>query len=271
MRRTTAWSCSLIERRDLLTASEIIVLVLIATLGYGMALLWYMASKNRWRMCERTIYDLPINESQIRRELRNSLHAPTHALILLAALYVGLFRNTSVTSFLVTTAVTTIWAEIWHYSSHRAFHLRALHWIHMEHHRSRLNSPFTAISFSFVEKLIFDLGLLAPLAVIDYWASLNFFGVAAWYIGYLLINSFSHANFELKADTYNRWLGKVLTSTTYHSLHHSRYTGNYGLGSRILDRIFRTEWDDYEALYARITQEKKPLATLRERAPSGAA
>ena len=44
-------------------------------------------------------------------------------------------------------------------------------------------------------------------------------------------------------------MGKMLTTTTYHSLHHSRYTGNYGLGTRVLDRIFGTEWEDYERLY----------------------
>ena len=85
----------------------------------------------------------------------------------------------------------------------------------------------------------------------DAFLSLNAYGVAAWYIGYLVINSFSHANFELKSKDYNRWLGKLLTSTTYHSLHHSRYTGNYGLG-RVLDRLFKTEWDDYEQLYEQI-------------------
>ncbi|HET9536780.1 MAG TPA: sterol desaturase family protein, partial [Mesorhizobium sp.] len=90
--------------------------------------------------------------------------------------------------------------------------------------------------------------------------------IAAWYIGYLVINSFSHANFELKSTDYNRWLGKVLTSTTYHSLHHSRYTGNYGLGTRVLDRLFKTEWDDYEQLYDRISRERRPLGKLRERA-----
>jgi sterol desaturase/sphingolipid hydroxylase (fatty acid hydroxylase superfamily) len=159
---------------------------------------------------------------------------------------------------------------VWHYGSHRAFHLRALHWIHLEHHKSRLNSCLTAISFSFTEKLVFDLGLLGPLAVVDYFFSLNAFGIAGWYIGYLVINSFSHANFELKSRDHNRWMGKVLTSTTYHSLHHSRYTGNYGLGTRILDRVFKTEWDDYEALYDRISGERRPLSKLRERAAPSA-
>jgi sterol desaturase/sphingolipid hydroxylase (fatty acid hydroxylase superfamily) len=209
---------------------------------------------------------LPIDAQQIKREMRNSLHAPIHAVILAAFLYLGFFRDTSFASFFYSALLTTIWAEVWHYGSHRAFHLRALHWIHLEHHKSRLNSFLTAISFSFTEKLVFDIGLLGALAIVDYFFALNAFGIAAWYIGYLVINSFSHANFELKSRDYNRWLGKVLTSTTYHSLHHSRYTGNYGLGTRVLDRLFKTEWDDYEQLYDRISHERRPLGKLRERA-----
>ncbi len=242
-----------------------VVLLVIATLGHAMALVWYLAAKNNWKMCERTIYDLPFKADQIRRELKNSIHTPIHAVILSAFLYLGFFQNTSFISFLLSGLATAVWAEIWHYGSHRAFHLSALHWIHLEHHRSHLNSPFTAISFSFSEKLIFDVGLLGVLTAADYFCSLNFFGIAAWYIGYLIINSFSHANFELKPRDYNRWSGKVLTSTTYHSLHHSRYTGNYGLGTRVLDKLFKTEWKDYERLYDRISREGKPLAKLRER------
>jgi len=249
-----------------LTAAEIAMLLVIATLGHVLALLWHLAGRWNWRICERVIYDLPINNDQIRRELRSSLHTPIHAVILAAFLYLGFFNNTSWASFFYSVIATTVWAEIWHYGSHRAFHLRPLHWIHVEHHRSRLNSPLTAISFSFAEKLIFDIGLLAPLALVDQIVSLNPFGIAAWYIGYLVINSFSHANFELKPRHFNRLLGKFLTSATYHSLHHSRYIGNYGLGTRVLDRLFKTEWDDYEKLYDRISLERKPLRALRERA-----
>ena len=249
-------------------AAQIVVLLVIAGLGHAMALYWYVALKNAWKICRRTIYALPINDKQIRREFKNSLHAPMHAVILLAFVLLGCYHNTTWLSFFLSAILTIVWAEIWHYASHRAFHLRALHWIHAEHHKSHLNTPFTAISFSFTEKLVFDIGLLALLAVVDRVVSLNFFGVAAWYIGYLVINSFSHANFELKSKDYNRLLGKVLTSTTYHSLHHSRYTGNYGLGTRVLDRLFQTEWEDYERLYDRICDEKRPLKKLSEKVPA---
>ena len=248
-----------------MTVAQIVVLLVIAFLGHAMALFWYLAVTRKWRISQRVIYDLPIPKEQIRRELRNSVHTPIHAVILAGCLALGLFRNTGVASFVYSAVLTTVWAEIWHYASHRAFHLPRLHWIHVEHHRSRLNSWLTAISFSFSEKLIFDVGLLGVLAVVDQFISLNFYGIAGWYIGYLIINSFSHANFEFRPKNYNRGPGKVLTTTTYHSLHHSRYTGNYGLGTRVLDRIFGTEWEDYERLYDRVSTEQAPLRKLRER------
>ena len=249
------------------TVAEIAVLVLIAGLGHAMALCWYLAVTYKCRIGERTIYDLPIPREQIKRELRNSIHAPMHAVLLAIFLWLGFFHNRSFAAFIYSGIATTVWAEIWHYVSHRAFHLRIFHWIHLEHHRSRINSCLTAISFSFTERLVFDIGMLVPLAVADYFLSLNFFGIAAWFVAYLVINSFSHANFELKSKNYNHWRGKVLTTTTYHSLHHSRYTGNYGAATRVLDRIFKTEWEDYERLYDRITGEERPLTKLRERVP----
>jgi sterol desaturase/sphingolipid hydroxylase (fatty acid hydroxylase superfamily) len=248
----------------MISTAEWVTLFVIAVLGHVMALFWYLAVQRQWRISRRVIYDLPIKPQQLRRELRNSLHSPIHAVMLTGFLLLGCFDNRSWMSFFGTLALAAVWAEIWHYGSHRAFHIRALHWIHAEHHRSHLNTPFTAISFSFSEKLIFDLGFLGVLAIVDWWISLNFFGVAGWFVGYLIINSFSHANFEPKSASYVRWLGRYLTTTTYHSLHHSRYTGNYGLGTRFLDRLFGTEWEDYEPLYDRITHDQ-PLGRLGER------
>jgi lathosterol oxidase len=247
-----------------MTPAVVSVLLLIAVLPHALALLLYLASKHRWKPTRRPIYDLPFKSKQIKQELRNSLYSPMHAVILLGFLSLGSLANRAPLSFLYTLVLTTVWAEIWHYASHRAFHLRALHWIHAEHHRSQLNSPFTAMSFSFTEKLVFDVGLLGLLAIVDQFVELNFFGIAVWYAGYLVMTALGHANFELKPEDYNSSLGKVLTSAVYHSLHHSRYTGNYGLGTRLLDRIFRTEWEDYERVYDRICREQRPLTRLRE-------
>ena len=44
----------------------------------------------------------------------------------------------------------------------------------------------------------------------------------------------------------------LVSSATDHGRSH-RYTGNYGLGTRVLDRLFGTEWDDYAVVYERIS------------------
>jgi sterol desaturase/sphingolipid hydroxylase (fatty acid hydroxylase superfamily) len=233
-----------------------------------MALVWYLAGAYNWSIAARRIYDLPISKKQLQREFRNSLHAPMHAVMIAPLLYLGFFANTTWLSLVLSLLLATVWAEIWHYTSHRAFHVEWLHWIHREHHKSHLNSWLTAISFSFFEKLFFDAGYLGLLAAVDTRVSLNFVGIALWYIGYLAINSFSHANFEMKSPSYVGFAGRALTTTTYHALHHSRYVGNYGLGTRFLDRLFKTEWEDYEPLYQQITKEQQPLRKLSERPAS---
>jgi lathosterol oxidase len=247
------------------TIAESLTLVVVGVLGHVMALFWYMAVKFQWGVCGRCIYDLPISPVQIRRELKNSVHAPIHAVLLTALLALGFFRGTGVVAFVWSAALAIVWAEIWHYASHRAFHLPSLHWIHEEHHLSHLNTWLTAISFSFTEKLIFDAGFLGLFVLLGRVMPLNFFGIAAWYMGYLVVNSFSHANFEIKSSTYVHGLGTILTSTTYHSLHHSRYNGNYGLGTRFLDQLFGTEWEDYERFYDRVARMQKPLRRLSDR------
>src|ERR1700694_1623914 len=94
---------------------EIASLLLIGVLGAAMALFWYLAVKNHWKISELTIYDLPIGNQQIKRELKNSIHAPMHAVILAAFLYLGFFQNSSPASFVGSALTTTVWAEVWHY------------------------------------------------------------------------------------------------------------------------------------------------------------
>jgi hypothetical protein len=48
-----------------MTTPEIVLLIIIATLGHAMALLWHLAVTRKWKICERTIYALPISSAQI--------------------------------------------------------------------------------------------------------------------------------------------------------------------------------------------------------------
>ncbi|OAN69185.1 hypothetical protein A8B78_04895 [Jannaschia sp. EhC01] len=247
-----------------MTAGEAAILCVVAVIGHLMALFWLCVEDYEVDLSRDQIYDLPIKDAQVRRELKNSLHTPMHAVILLLALLVGLFEARGLGTFLWTLVLTALWAEVWHYASHRAFHLKSLHWIHAEHHKSRLSSPFTALSFSFTEKLIFDLGIVGGMALLGLFIELNFYGIATWFVGYLIINSYGHANYEIRGEGFMALKGTVLTSTVYHALHHSRYTGNYGLGTRVLDRLFKTEWPDAAAAFDKVVVHKEPLHALRE-------
>ena len=248
-----------------MTSTQWLVLGLVATIGHVMAWVWYRADKRQATICRKRIYAIEAKPAQWRREFINSLYIPIHAVFLAIPALGGFFLARSVTSFFLSLLLTFVWAEIWHYVSHRAMHHKSLLWIHREHHKSQINTPLTALSFSFTEKLVFDLGLLLPLMLVDTLLALNFFGIAAWFIGYLVINSFSHANFEFRPAGFTRHVGLIVTSTTYHALHHSRYTGNYGLGTRVLDRWLGTESADYEAVYQQITSAAQPLKRLKER------
>lgn len=247
------------------TSAQISMLVLVAVLGHLMAFGWYTVDKRRHRLCQKRIYDVPFPKDQLRREAWNSLHTPLHAVMLAASLGLGAFSNTSVWSFFGSLLGTAAWAEVWHYFSHRLLHLRPLFWIHEEHHKSHLNSPLTAISFSFSEKFIFNIGLIGFLMLVDLVVSVNFFGVAGWYVAYLIVNSYGHANFEIRSKRFLEIPGKYIATTVYHSLHHSRFVKNYGLGTRFLDKAFGTEWADYEDVYARVTSDLVPLTKLSEK------
>ena len=254
-----------VQIASMLSTVDILLLLGVATLGHVMAIIWLFSDRQAWKFCQIKIYDLKIENAQVRRELKNSLHTPTHAVLLLITISAGAFGGDGSVALISSVIVTFLIAEVWHFVSHRMMHTKTLHWIHAEHHKSRICSPFTAISFSFWEKIIFDLGIIIPLVILDQTIlPIDATGVLLWFAGYLIINSYSHANFEFRKWPYPRRLGKFMTSTTYHALHHSRYTGNYGLGTRFLDRAFKTEWEDYEGVFERVTEQKTPLKRLKE-------
>ena len=211
---------------------------------------------------------------QRAREIRNSwLTAPIHAVLFFAFATGSALRTAPESAGLAvaTFLLTFVWTEVWHYASHVAMHTKALHFIHKEHHRSRVTEPWTSVSFSVLEKLIFSLGILGFLALVSRWVGLSLFGIFAYYLLYFFTNTLGHANFEIRRPGYyTRVMGSLFNSPTYHALHHARYTRNYGLITPWLDRLFATEWSDVPAVQTRVALGE-PLTHLSERvAPEGA-
>lgn len=216
----------------------------------------------------RRVYNLHADQEQLREELNNSwLTSPLHSVLIGTALYTNFLVAAPETwlVFVYTFLIVFVWTEIWHYFSHRAMHHKSLLWIHREHHKSKVTNPLSSISFSFLEKLIFSVGIIGPVALLSWVMPVSFYGIVAYYVFYFVTNTLGHSNFEIREPGYaNTWIGKVINTPTYHAMHHARYVKNYGLITSTLDRLFNTMWEDYDKVQSRAAAEQ-PLNKLSER------
>jgi sterol desaturase/sphingolipid hydroxylase (fatty acid hydroxylase superfamily) len=144
-------------------------------------------------------------------------------------------------------------------------HHKALLWIHREHHKSKITNPMSSISFSFMEKLIFSVGIIAPVAALSSIMPISFYGIVAYYLFYFVTNVLGHSNFEIREPGYAKtWIGRIINTPAYHAMHHARYVKNYGLITSTLDRMFNTMWEDYDKVQTRAAMDQ-PLEKLSER------
>ena len=239
-----------------------VMLVVIAH-GFVLGVEWFARHRS-----VKPVFSVSEPPGQRAREIRNSwLTTPIHAALFFTLAVSGALHTAPETASVAvgTFLLTFLWTEVWHYASHVAMHTKALHFIHKEHHRSRVTDPWTSVSFSLLEKLIFSLGILGFLALASRWCELSLFGIFAYYVLYFFTNALGHANFEFrKPGYYTRFMGRVFNSPTYHTLHHARYIKNYGLMTPWLDRLFSTEWPDVPEVQTRAASGA-PLTRLTER------
>lgn len=137
--------------------------------------------------------------------------------------------------------------DAWFYAWHRLFHHPLLfRHIHSVHHKSVDVNPFTSYSFHAVEAVVLGLwivpaALLLPIPMTAL-TVLQAVGLAN--------NVMSHLGYELMP----RWILRVpllrwTNTATFHSLHHTRLRGNFGLHTRLWDRLFGTEVPEYEQVF----------------------
>ena len=106
----------------------------------------------------------------------------------------------------------------------------------------------TSFSFHLVEAALLTRWLL-PVALVF---PLPFVPLMVMQILGLANNVMAHLGFELLTRWWVRTpILRWSNSATYHSLHHQRFHGNYGLTTRVWDRLFGTEIDDYEEQFVR--------------------
>lgn len=140
--------------------------------------------------------------------------------------------------------------DLWFYGVHRFLHTPwAFKHVHSVHHRSVEVTPFSSYSFHPLEGFLLGAWIYPVALVVPLYLPL----VGALQVIGLANNVMSHLGYEL----WPKWLLKVpglkwVNSATFHSLHHNKVTGNFGLMLRVWDRMLGTEVPGYdEAFLAR--------------------
>jgi sterol desaturase/sphingolipid hydroxylase (fatty acid hydroxylase superfamily) len=195
------------------------------------------------------------NAAQVKREVLHTLSTLAGGMLTAGLLMVLKSKGmTSIDTNETSIGIVLLWLvgglvfnDLWFYSVHRLMHHPNLYrYVHALHHKSVDVSPFSSYSFHVVEAIVLGLWMV-PAAI--------FLPIPMITIGVLQViglanNVMSHLGYEFLP----KWILKVpllrmTNSATFHSLHHTRLKGNFGLHSRVWDRLFGTEVSDYEAVF----------------------
>ena len=218
----------------------------------------YYAVRNLTWVRAKRIYQLPWAKGQIRQELILAVRSlAVDALVVAVALETGLLKINSdlePRSALLMFVLIFIWFEAWFYYGHRLLHTKLLYRFHHQHHTAQVTSPWTSLNFSIVERLYLIVGaLFVPVVWTWVQGPVPFAGVVAYFLFNYVFNVYGHLNVEFYPENYNnKLISNIWNSVTYHAIHHARYQGHYGLFTPIFDRLHKTDFPDYKALYKKV-------------------
>ena len=133
------------------------------------------------------------------------------------------------------------------YFIHRLFHHPLLFkHLHSGHHYSTKPTPWTSFALDPPEAMIQGLFLLVVVFIIP----LHFLVLASLLLTMTLWAVLNHLGFELfDSSLASHWLGKWFIGSTYHSIHHRKYTVHYGLYFTFWDRLLNTYDSNYESSF----------------------
>lgn len=142
-----------------------------------------------------------------------------------------------------------VFTEVWFYLCHRAMHSRSLFWIHRQHHTALVVDPLTSLSFSLAERALLLGGIVLFVILWSRVLPVTAAGIALYGFTNYALNVLGHSNVEIFPGWFARsTVGRWLVTPTYHSLHHLRYRGHYGLFTTVLDRLGKSVFDDYDQI-----------------------
>jgi len=230
----------------------------------GLGFAWEGSAAGR----RRRIFALPVPAGQRRREaLANLGFVALATAAFTAAVAGGLLRAdaSGVGPALATFFTCLVGFEAYYFAQHRALHTRALVRFHRWHHASRITTPLSGQSLGIVEALGWIGGLVLFPALLSQLGLLHAGALVTYLLASAAGNIIGHANAEphprSSGERGKSWLTHPFT---YHALHHARWTGHYGLGMTVLDRLLGSEWSDWPKLHARVVAGE-PMRSFKDR------
>ncbi len=129
--------------------------------------------------------------------------------------------------------------DSWFYLTHRIMHHPKLFkHTHAGHHRSVQPTPWASFSFDPIEAassawLLPVMALFIPI----HWVT------ALVILMLMTVNAvFNHAGWEVYPKRWvEGWWGRHVITASHHNLHHTKFTGNYGLYFRFWDKVCGTD------------------------------
>ena len=208
----------------------------------------------------------------VKREIRNSIFSLiiftlVDILIYAAQLkgYTKIYNHVDAYGwpYLVLSVVIIMFLhDAWFYWVHRLMHHPLLYkHVHRVHHQSTDPSPFAAFSFHPFEALL-EAGVYVVFAFL---LPVHMAALWAWQLLQLTLNVIAHLGYEIYPRGFNtHWLLKFKTPSTHHNMHHEKFKGNYGLYFTWWDKLFKTEFEDYNEVYDQI-QDRIENSEVKER------
>ncbi len=164
--------------------------------------------------------------------------------------------------YLVFSAVALIVLhDAYFYWTHRAMHHPRLYkHVHRVHHLSTNPSPWAAYAFAPAEAAVHGTFVL----FVALFMPLHPLALIVWLVYMIGRNVQGHLGIELFPSGFaTHWLGRHLTTTTHHDMHHRRVRSNFGLYFTFWDRLMGTTHPDYEREFEAVATRRRSAASPR--------
>jgi len=121
---------------------------------------------------------------------------------------------------------------------------------HIKHHKATVPSPPSGFTFTIFERVSYLVLFSLTVLIVGWVGLLTPLGFFAYFLVFDFLNAIGHCNVEFFPKWYvHSPLKWVVYSPSFHSLHHSRWEGNYSLFMPLYDRLFNTVEPESDSLF----------------------